>query len=81
MLLGADKLQAQARIAAEIAEAFAELPERQRYAFTVWGVRDKDSWLRRPNGGDPDDQPLLFDVNGASKPMLAAVETAFRRAK
>jgi endo-1,4-beta-xylanase len=81
LLLGADKLWTQARIVTEIAEAFAELPERQRYAFTVWGVRDKDSWLRGPNGGDPDDQPLLFDVDGAPKPMLAAVETAFRRAR
>jgi endo-1,4-beta-xylanase len=81
LLLGVDKLRTQARIVAEIAEAFAELPERQRYAFTVWGVRDKDSWLRGPNGGDRNDQPLLFDVDGAPKPMLAAVETAFRRAR
>lgn len=81
LLLGADKLQAQARIAAEVAEAFADLPQSQRYAFTVWGVRDKDSWLRGPNGRNPDDQPLLFDVDGAPKPMLAAVESAFRQAR
>jgi endo-1,4-beta-xylanase len=77
----ASRLQAQARIAAEIAEAFAELPAHQRYAFTVWGVRDKDSWLRGSNGGDPNDEPLLFDAAGEPKPALAAVEAAFERAR
>lgn len=76
-----DKLQAQARIAGEIAEAFAGLPAAQRYAFTVWGVRDKDSWLRGSNGGDPGDAPLLFDASGEPKPALAAVEAAFRRVR
>jgi endo-1,4-beta-xylanase len=81
--LGGDgaKLQAQARIAGEIAEAFADLPARQRYAFTVWGVRDSDSWLRGSPQGAPDDQPLLFDAMGQPKPALAAVEAAFERAK
>jgi endo-1,4-beta-xylanase len=76
----ADRLQAQARVAAEIAEAFAELPARQRYAFTVWGVRDRDSWLRGTSGGgDPNDRPLLFDDVGQPKPALSAVEQVFAR--
>jgi endo-1,4-beta-xylanase len=71
-------LQAQARVAAEVAEAFMALPMQQRYAFTVWGVRDKDSWLRRaPNAGDGTDQPLLLDDQGDPKPAFDAVEAAF----
>jgi len=73
------RLQAQARVAAEIAAAFADLPAAQRYAFTIWGVRDKDSWLRGSAQGAPDDAPLLFDAAGAPKPALAAVEAAFAR--
>ena len=77
----ASRLEAQARIAGEIAEAFAVLPAHQRYAFTVWGVRDKDSWLRGGKSGHPDDQPLLFDDDGRPKPALSAIEAAFARAK
>lgn len=75
------RLQAQARVAAEIAEAFAELPPAQRYAFTLWGVRDRDSWLRGSPQGAPDDAPLLFDAAGRPKPALAAVEAAFTAAR
>jgi endo-1,4-beta-xylanase len=71
------RLKAQARVAAEIAEAFAELAAAQRYAFTIWGVRDRDSWLRGSPQGALDDAPLLFDDAGAPKPALAAVEAAF----
>ena len=72
----AERLQAQARVAAEIAEAFMELPPAQRYAFTLWGVRDEDSWLRHAAGGAAD-EPLLFDVAGDPKPACAAVAAAF----
>jgi len=64
---------AQVRIAAEMAEAFMSLPARQRFAFTIWGVRDKDSWLRRPpNAGDGTDAPLMFTDDGRPKPMTQA---------
>jgi endo-1,4-beta-xylanase len=54
------------------------LPERQRYAFTIWGVRDRDSWLRRPpNAGDGSDRPLLFDDEGRPKPAARALVEAF----
>lgn len=67
------KLAAQARLAEEAAEAFAALPAAQRYAFTTWGVRDQDSWLRHaPNAGDGTDSPLLFDDDGRPKPEAAA---------
>ena len=70
---GAERLKLQARQAGAAAEAFMSLPERQRYAFTLWGLRDKDSWLRGPQGSSPSDQPALFDDQGAAKPALAAV--------
>lgn len=58
-------------------EAFLSLPERQRYAFTVWGLRDRDSWLRRPpNAGDGSDRPLLFDDAGHAKPAAQALAKA-----
>jgi len=70
-------LQRQAAIVSEVAQAFMELPASQRYAFTVWGVRDKDSWLRRPpNQGDGSDRPLLFDDAGAAKPAFFAARAA-----
>lgn len=66
----------QARLYAEAVEAFAALPERQQFAFTVWGLRDRDSWLRREN---PSDTPLLFDDSGRPKPAFGAVVEALRR--
>lgn len=68
---GRDALQAQARLVGEAAEAFAALPAAQRYAFTVWGVRDRDSWLARREGGQGE-RPLLFDAAGAPKPAAQA---------
>ena len=62
----------------ELAEAFAALPPAQRYAFTVWGIRDTDSWLRRDAGDDSSESPLLFDLAGAPNPMFGAVAGSFR---
>jgi endo-1,4-beta-xylanase len=74
-----DKLLRQADVAREVAQAYAELPAPQRFAFTVWGLRDQDSWLRRPpNAGDGRDQPLLFDDAGRPKPAFNAVAAALR---
>jgi endo-1,4-beta-xylanase len=68
----ANPLQDQARVVGHMAEAFAGLPERQRFAFTVWGLRDRDSWLTRRDAAQ---RPLLFDDAGAPKPAFrAAVE-------
>jgi endo-1,4-beta-xylanase len=62
-----------------MAEAFYRLPETQRFAFTLWGLRSGDSWLRGPNENPspPWDQPLPFDDSGRPRPMLAALETGF----
>lgn len=66
----------QAGLYAEAIEAFAALPERQQFAFSIWGLRDKDSWLKRENASDT---PLLFDDQGRPKPAFSAVVNALRR--
>lgn len=71
--------QRQVRLFGEAAEAFAALPERQRFAFTVWGLRDKDSWLRGGKDLHLWDEPLLFDDAGRAKPTFWAVADAWRR--
>jgi endo-1,4-beta-xylanase len=77
----AERLARQARVVGEAAEAFAALPARQRYAFTLWSLRDKDSWLRRPpNAGDGSDRPALFDDQGRPKPAARAFTDAMAKA-
>jgi endo-1,4-beta-xylanase len=62
----------------ELAEAFMALPERQRYAFTTWGLRDTDSWLVRAEGKNrPDESALLLDAQGRANPAYHAVAEAF----
>ena len=70
LLRGAAQLEAgQGRVYAEAADAFSGLPAHQRFAFTHWGLRDADSWLKRE---DARDRPLLFDDAGRPKPAAAA---------
>lgn len=61
----------------ELADAFAALPARQQYAFTVWGVRDTDSWYRRGDKDDGRDSPLLFNSAGQPNPMMRALIDGF----
>ncbi len=72
----AEAEQRQARLYGEAVEAFAALPERQQFAFSIWGLRDRDSWLKRENASDT---PLLFDDQGRPKPAFSAVVDALRR--
>ena len=74
---------AQARLYAEAAEAFMALPEHQRFGFTLWGLRDRDSWLRsdKENPRPPPDAPLLFDDLGQAKPAFWAVADALGRSR
>lgn len=59
----------------EAVEAFAGLPQAQRFAFTMWGLRDRDSWIRKDIPGD---RPLMFDDAGRPKAVTAAFEAALR---
>ena len=63
----------------ELAEAFMALPERQRYAFTTWGLRDTDSWLVREERAKSGDSPLLLDAQGRANPAYDALAEAFGR--
>lgn len=64
--VGPDDLRRrQAEVYAAVAEAFARLPARQQFAFTFWGLRDKDSWLVAENAAD---MPAPFDNLGQAKP-------------
>jgi len=64
----------------ELAEAFMALPQRQRYAFTTWGLRDSDSWLVRAEGKNRrDESALLLDAEGRPNPAYQAVAEAFQR--
>lgn len=74
---GPDLMALQARVVDEIVQAYLDLPPPQRYALTFWGLRDKDSWLRRPPyDGDGSDRPLLFDDEGRPKPAFDALARA-----
>jgi endo-1,4-beta-xylanase len=66
----------QARLYGEAAEAFMALPARQRFGFTVWGLRDSDSWIRRSEHL-MEDAPLLFDDAARAKPAFWAVAETF----
>lgn len=74
----ANRIAAQTARVTELAEAFMALPARQRYAFTVWGLRDTDSWYRQGDKDDGRDKPLPFDSFGRPNPMAAALANAFR---
>jgi endo-1,4-beta-xylanase len=76
----AQKQALQTQRMVEVAEAFVALPPAQRFAFTFWGVRDRDSWLQRPPNGDGTDQPLPFDDDLRPKAAFYAVADVFRHA-
>ena len=76
----AEKLRLQAARYGELLEAFQALPPAQRFAFTVWGVRDDGSWLNSEHEHKGADAPLLFDARGAPKPAFDAVAAGLRRA-
>lgn len=73
-------LAMQDRLVGAAAEAFERLPAPQRFAFTTWGVRDRDSWLRGPEQSEifAGDQPLLLDDSGRPKGAFAAAVQAWR---
>jgi endo-1,4-beta-xylanase len=69
----AEKRRLQLERTKELADAFFALPAKQRYAFTLWGIRDSDSYLRKPPFNLADDEPLAFDASGAAKPIAQQI--------
>jgi endo-1,4-beta-xylanase len=74
-----DLQRRQGRLYAEAVEAYMDLPAAQRFAFTVWGLRDRDSWLRgkAENPNPPWDEPVLFGDAGEAKPAFWSLADAF----
>lgn len=73
----AERIALQTARVTELAEAFAALPPAQRYAFTVWGLRDTDSWYRQNDKDDGKDKPLPFDSFGRPNAMAGALASGF----
>ena len=73
----AERITAQSARVTELAQAFAALPRAQQFAFTVWGLRDADSWYRQGDKDDGRDRPLPFDSFGRPNPMAAALAAGF----
>jgi len=73
----AERMARQVDRVTELAEAFVALPAAQRFAFTVWGLRDTDSWYRQGEKDDGKDRPLPFDGAGNPNPMAVALARAF----
>ncbi len=71
-----DRSQAQRQRVGDIVRAFLALPPENRYAITVWGLRDGDSWLIE-FWGNPD-WPLLFDDEFEPKPAYAGFLQALK---
>ncbi len=67
-----DKLKLQSAKAWEVVDAFMNLPASQRYALTMWGLMDKNTWLRQLPGREHD-EPLAFYDDGQPKPMFWAM--------
>ena len=78
-----DLIGAQTRLAEATAEAFAQLPQAQRFGFTLWGLKVRESWLRLPkeNSAPPWDQPLAFDDDGARRGMFDGLAAGFARTR
>lgn len=68
--------QAQGKKIYEVVSVYKSLPEAYKYALTVWGLKDDDSWIT-PRYGFPD-WPLLFDSSfekkGAYSGFIQALE-------
>ncbi len=59
------RLQAQGKKVYEVVSVFNTIPKAYKYALTVWGLKDDDSWVT-PEYGFPD-WPLLFDSSFGKK--------------
>jgi len=72
-----DLRAAQQALGHHLAQTFAALPAHLKFSFGIWGLRDKDSWLRgaKEYPDPPYDEPLLFDDQGRAKGLFEAVAT------
>lgn len=57
---------------------YRNVPAAQRYGITVWGVSDKDSWLRQRLPYHTEDYPLLFDEKFNKKQAYVSFQEALQ---
>ena len=62
----AELFERQANKLAAITLLYKEIPSKNQYGMTFWGISDKNTWIR--NYFNRDDYPLLFDDNYDPKP-------------
>ncbi|WP_378179872.1 endo-1,4-beta-xylanase [Aquimarina sp. SS2-1] len=62
-----ERALAQAQRVKEVVEIFNAIPQNKKYAITLWGLKDNDTWLIPENNGRPE-WPLLFDASFNKKP-------------
>lgn len=60
----------QAQKVYEVVEVYNAIPNEYKYALTIWGLKDDDSWVT-PRYGFPD-WPLLFDSSFGKKKAYSA---------
>jgi endo-1,4-beta-xylanase len=70
---------AQAQKVYEVVTVYNSVPKELKYALTVWGLKDNDSWIT-PRYGFPD-WPLLFDDTFAKKNAYSAFLQALQNRK
>ena len=63
----------------EVVAAFNRIPEEQRFAITMWGLRDPDTWLI--DFYDQPEWPLLFDARLLPKPAYYGFAEALQEAQ
>ena len=63
----------------EVVAAFNQIPQEQRFAITLWGLRDPDTWLI--DFYDRPEWPLLFDARLLPKPAYYGFVEALQEAQ
>ena len=67
---------AQAKKVYEVVDIYNAIPKEYKYALTIWGLKDEDSWIT-PRSGFVD-WPLLFDNSFAKKKAYNAFIQALK---
>ena len=67
---------AQAKKVYEVVEVYNAIPKEYKYALTIWGLKDEDSWIT-PRSGFVD-WPLLFDNSYGKKKAYGAFIQALK---
>ncbi len=60
----------------DIFRLYNNVPEQYRFAITLWGVSDADTWLKSEYGNN--DIPLLFDDQYNPKPAYCEIKQLFQ---